>query len=225
MAGDGVLEINQTCAKETGCFPGDDPGFPVTIDLPGSYRLTSNLSLGGPDTSAIIISTSYVTVNLGGFRIGCSVFDPGPPPTVAPCGSEGGSGVGVWVGINNPTTGVEVSNGSIVGMGFRAVSLAGEASVVRDLRIEQSAAHAIDIDEGIVSGNVITENGLSSSSSAVRAGRGLVERNVIRRNANDGLSLGVKTGYRGNVSSNNGGQAVLQGVNLGGNLCEDALCP
>ena len=51
LAVDGVLEINQTCAVQTGCFAGDSPGFPVTITQPGSYRLTSNLfrgsSLGG----------------------------------------------------------------------------------------------------------------------------------------------------------------------------------
>ena len=30
-ASDGVLEINQTCATQTGCFPGDSAGFPVTL--------------------------------------------------------------------------------------------------------------------------------------------------------------------------------------------------
>ena len=51
LAVDGVVEINQTCAVNTGCFAGDTPGFPVTITVAGSYRLTSNLSrtvlLGG----------------------------------------------------------------------------------------------------------------------------------------------------------------------------------
>ena len=41
-ASDGVLEINQTCAVNTGCFPGDAPGFPVHLDgTPSkSYALT-----------------------------------------------------------------------------------------------------------------------------------------------------------------------------------------
>ncbi len=42
FATDGVLEINQTCAVQTGCFAGDTAGFPVEIDVAGSYRLTSN---------------------------------------------------------------------------------------------------------------------------------------------------------------------------------------
>ena len=45
LAVDGVLEINQACAESTGCFAGDSPGFPVTIQDPGSYRLTGALVL------------------------------------------------------------------------------------------------------------------------------------------------------------------------------------
>ena len=44
LAVDGVVEINQTCAVQTGCFSGDTAGYPVTITQPGSYRLTSNLA-------------------------------------------------------------------------------------------------------------------------------------------------------------------------------------
>ena len=45
LAVDGVLEINQTCAVQTGCFVGDTAGYPVTIysKTGGSYRLTGDL--------------------------------------------------------------------------------------------------------------------------------------------------------------------------------------
>ncbi len=33
---DGVLEINQACAVNAGCFAGDTAGFPVTITGAGS---------------------------------------------------------------------------------------------------------------------------------------------------------------------------------------------
>jgi len=42
---DGVLEINQTCAALSGCFPGDTAGFPVTID-PTTGAATSVGSTG-----------------------------------------------------------------------------------------------------------------------------------------------------------------------------------
>ena len=40
-AGDGALEINQTCAVNTGCFARDTAGFPVTIS-------TSAEAIGSP---------------------------------------------------------------------------------------------------------------------------------------------------------------------------------
>ena len=55
LAVDGVLEINQTCAVLTGCFAGDAPGFPVTMDstTPGkSFRLTSDLGANACDGAA-----------------------------------------------------------------------------------------------------------------------------------------------------------------------------
>ena len=67
LASDGVLEINQTCALETGCFVGDSAGFPVTITAPGSYRLTSSLNPTG--ASVILIGSSRVQVDLNGFGL------------------------------------------------------------------------------------------------------------------------------------------------------------
>ena len=40
---DGVIEINQAKALAGGVTPSDTPGFPVSIDTAGSYRLTGNL--------------------------------------------------------------------------------------------------------------------------------------------------------------------------------------
>jgi hypothetical protein len=46
---DGVPEINQTCAVQTGCFPGDTAGFPVTISGP-------NACSGDPVTTCTVAS-------------------------------------------------------------------------------------------------------------------------------------------------------------------------
>ena len=54
-AGDGRIEIHQSCVA-TGCLPGDTAGFPVTL-TPGSYVLTSNLSVPTAATTAITAST------------------------------------------------------------------------------------------------------------------------------------------------------------------------
>jgi hypothetical protein len=63
-AGEGVLEINQACATQTGCFPGDGAGFPVVISSSGSYRLTSNLSVPDANTSGVVVLAASVDLNL-----------------------------------------------------------------------------------------------------------------------------------------------------------------
>ena len=71
LANDGVLEINQACAVNTGCFPGDTGGFPVTIDGSAgrSYRLTSDLTVPSADTSGIVVTISDVGIDLNNFAI------------------------------------------------------------------------------------------------------------------------------------------------------------
>ena len=75
LATDGVLEINQTCAVPTGCFPGDTPGFPVTITSTssvagaGSFRLTSNLTTTDLNVDGIFISSSRITLDFNGFSL------------------------------------------------------------------------------------------------------------------------------------------------------------
>lgn len=71
LAVDGVLEINQACAVQTGCFAGDTAGFPVTITASGSYRLTGNLAAGGQ--LGIGITAGDVTLDLNGFVVSTSM--------------------------------------------------------------------------------------------------------------------------------------------------------
>lgn len=49
--------------------PGDSAGFPVTISLPGSYRLSGNLTVPDADTDAILITADNITLDLNGFTI------------------------------------------------------------------------------------------------------------------------------------------------------------
>ncbi|MEZ4352198.1 MAG: hypothetical protein R3F16_00865 [Myxococcota bacterium] len=88
-ASDGVIEINQTTALAGGVTSSDEPGFPVTLDAPGSYRLTGNLDVPN-GTDGIEILASSVTLDLGGFRIA------GPSISICPpTGCNDGSGIEV----------------------------------------------------------------------------------------------------------------------------------
>ncbi|MBK7951791.1 MAG: hypothetical protein IPK00_24255 [Deltaproteobacteria bacterium] len=74
LASDGVREIDSACALGPGCFSGDAPGLPVTIDGSAgrSYRLTTDLTQApfAPSVAAIIdITTSDVTIDLNGYSV------------------------------------------------------------------------------------------------------------------------------------------------------------
>ena len=113
LAVDGVLEINQTCAVNTGCFAGDAAGFPVTITQPGSYRLTGNLDLTAvPGTNAIVLQAT-VTLDLGGFAIVGPVTCTGVGATLS-CGPAGAQ---TGVLLDPGSRGSIVRNGIVRGLG------------------------------------------------------------------------------------------------------------
>ena len=66
---DGVIEINQVRALAGSVTSSDTAGFPVTLDEPGSYRLTGNLVVSSTDTSAIVVTQGGTTIDLNGFSI------------------------------------------------------------------------------------------------------------------------------------------------------------
>ena len=68
FAVDGVVEINQVCAVNTGCFSGDAAGFPVTIESSGSYILTSSLETS-LTSNAIEVTATDVDIDLNGFKL------------------------------------------------------------------------------------------------------------------------------------------------------------
>ena len=63
-----AVVITQAKAIAGNVTPGDTPGFPVTLSLPGSYLLGSNLAVPA-NTDGVSITAHDVTLDLGGFRI------------------------------------------------------------------------------------------------------------------------------------------------------------
>ena len=135
QANQGVLEINATCAINTGCFAGDSPGYPVQITPAApakSFVLTSDLAVSSASTTAIEIARTNVTLDLQGFEIACRV-----PPFNVPCTSnpnatafEGGDGVRVF---STSVSFVEIRNGTISSMGDDGTEL-GPNALVRNVR-------------------------------------------------------------------------------------------
>jgi hypothetical protein len=64
-----VITIDQAKALAGGVTPNDNPGFPVVISQPGSYRLTGPLKVADLAQFGIIITAPNVTLDLNGFAI------------------------------------------------------------------------------------------------------------------------------------------------------------
>jgi hypothetical protein len=195
-AGDGVGEINQACVS-TGCFAGDAPGFPVTLSLPGSYLLTSNLRV---TTTAhtfplVEIDAPDVTLDLGGFQLSCSR----PTLPASPC-SVGGSAEGN--GIHSDQENTTVRNGSVRGMANQGLRL-NHRALVENVRAIANGG------DGIQAGIATRVSGCLTMGNG---GRGIfvsalsnVSENVSTDNGSDGFAVGSSSTVSHNTAGDNGG--------------------
>lgn len=176
----GRTEINQVCALQGGCLAGDSPGFPVEIGQPGSYVLTSALSVLASGTSAIVVSADDVSLDLNGF----TVSGPG----------TGGSANGIAADfIGNEAIRIRVLDGQVRGFGGYGVQLwndghvervsisengsgafLAEGSILLESRISSNQSGGAVLAPGVVYGrNVFVQNSLSGSGVSVSGGRGV----------------------------------------------------
>lgn len=204
---DGVLEINQACAINTGCFSGDDPGFPVQIKEPGSYVLTGNLDVrvaaSPADTSAVLVSnTSHVDIDLNGHSIRGLTDCDGTPVTSC---SGTGSGSGVTHG--GSSSNISVRNGFIRNMGRWGVFLPSHSSVI-GVRVTENGLAGILIDGpgGTVRDSLAKRNG--DRGLYLPDGFARVANNVTTGNKTKGITTGDAAVVIGNVTGNNGTDGI-----------------
>jgi len=211
FAVDGVLEINQTCAVNTGCFSGDTAGFPVTITATGSYRLTSNLTVPDENTGGINVSANDVAIDLNNFAIIGPVTCSGSPLT---CSHASGSGIGIYTSHD----GISVKNGSITGMGYFGLWLDSQADVA-SLRLRENRVGNVVGPGSTISGTTAYSNG----SYGISAGEGsLVSGNTAFNNVSVGI-YAVASTVSGNTVHGNGTDGILiqKGSTVSGNTAYD----
>src|SRR5262249_28675553 len=126
---DGVVLIDQNRVLAGNITPGDTPGFPVTISQPGSYKLPGNLTVPDVNTTGVLITSDFVTLDRNGFTIAGPVVCTGSPATC----TAAGTGIGIQSGIPetvSPPRGTKVFNGSVRGMGGVGVQVTGTGALV-----------------------------------------------------------------------------------------------
>jgi hypothetical protein len=180
---DGAREINQTRATLGGVSAGDTPGFPVTIDEPGSYVLTGNLAVADENTTAIRIESPNVVLDLNGFEISGTTICSGTDPVS--CTPTGG-GTGVFVLSSAP--GVVIRNGTVRGMGGSGVSIGANNAMVEGLQANSNGSHGIDAGSFCLArGNIAYFNG----KTGIRANLSCtVTESVARKNGLHGIEVG-----------------------------------
>lgn len=154
--------------------------FPITISVPGSYRLKGNLTVPDANTTAIMISADNVTLDLNGFSItGPTVCDSPPPNDPLTCTPSSGTGIGIASDHNSTT----ILNGTIQGMGSSGISLNPGTNVrIERVRVISNGGDGIDVhNNAVITGNIVVRNGyrgISANSDSTISGNTVVENGV-----------------------------------------------
>jgi hypothetical protein len=202
-AGDGRIEINQARALAGGVTPGDAAGFPVTLSQPGSYVLTGPLSGMNANTSAISITSSFVTLDLNGFDI--------VGPTT--CTGEGDAiacaPLGSGRGIDASSAGIgalAIRNGTIRGMGAEGVFIDGTGVLLHGLTLVGNGAAGSTTDgDAVISSCAALRN---NARGFLNGGGTVVVDSIADANGSDGINAGQASVVHRSASNNNGGAGI-----------------
>lgn len=204
-----MLEINQACALNGGCFPGDSAGFPVTIDGSAgrSYRLTSDLDLFAvPDTTAVDLDAPYITLDLNGFEIAGPITCSGSGASLD-CGA---SGNGDGISLNSNADYVSISNGTIRNMSRHGIGASGDRLTVKNVRARNNARDGLNGGFDSIAVNCIAaENG----NDGYQFGSGsVIKQSTAFGNFADGIRIDGSNGViDDSTARNNGGQGFEMG--------------
>lgn len=181
LTGAAVREIDQACALP-GCFPGDGPGFPITISAGGEYRLTSNIDtrfVAAPENVTaieVLSAVSGVDIDLNGFEVR------GPVTCVQ--GTANCSPAGFGTGVRG-ATGTSVRDGSIRGFGANGVSLSGAGRVERIRAWDNGGVGIYALGEGSA---VVDSLAFRNGDDGIHTYRyGVIRGSTVAWNGDDGV--------------------------------------
>jgi hypothetical protein len=197
---DGVVLINQSAALAGNVAPGDAPGFPVTINVPGSYRLSGNLTVPDANTTAIEITADNVTIDLNGFSIIGPTVCSGLPVTSC---SPTGPGLGI---VSSTKSNIAILNGKIQGMGSTGIALSGSNNRVEKVHVIGNGGHGIF---ALIGSSVMWCTATNNFGDGIDLDRGGVGiNNVARGNRGDGIASAGSITFSGNTATDNGGHGI-----------------
>ena len=162
-------------------------GFPITINAPGSYYLTGNIS-GASNTDGIRINVSGVTIDLNGFEM------------------TGAGTIGHAINALAAVSNVTIRNGVVRSWGDRGLNLEN----VTNARIEKMTASGCG-DQGARTGTnaVVSDSSFVGNTTGLVVGTGSAVTHSI---ANDNTGTGFTIGSGGTITAcsaaQNGGTGI-----------------
>jgi len=222
---DGEILITQAKANTGNVTPGDAPGFPVTLSLPGSYILAGNLQPPA-NKAGISIANHRVTIDLNGFQLN----------------GAAGANTGIYGADFDSAT---IRNGTITGFAAHGIYTTGDLWIVENMRVVENGVYGIHVGgfyssvrgstvsgnsgTGIASGgrSLVEDSNVSANGGAgIENNSGVILGNAITGNVGIGIDGSAVTGHGNNtlVGNNGGGSQVTAAIQLHPNLCSPA-CP
>ncbi len=190
-----VTEIDQERAEAGGVTPDDDPGFPVTISEPGSYRLTSNLIVSDTSTPAVDITASGVALDLNGYAVRGPVSCTGIP--VSSCSPSSGA-----PGIRTAAR-TFLHGGTVQGFGGAGVQAGGDSRLAH-LIVSHNAGNGVTLqgDGGSLHRTTVASNGGHGVAAGTVSGFAQVVESTVRANQHRGITMCGGTVLHSNLHRN-----------------------
>lgn len=193
---DGQVLITQAAVNAGGITPGDTPGFPVTINVAGSYRLASNLTVTSA-VNGIEVRANEVTIDMGGFTLA-------------------GSGAG-RNGIASFNRNFKVEHGTVRGFTNDGIRSIAQFLAVNGMVVTGSGRHGIFADPGLNGSSAVSFASVTASKVSANGGVGiscgddcLVENSIVSRNAFSGITFyGNGDMALGNLITRNGTSGIV----------------
>jgi parallel beta-helix repeat protein len=197
----GQILINQRRALEGGVTLDDEPGFPVIINEPGSYRLSSNLSLQDlPNTNptAIFITTSDVTIDLNGFQL---------------LGNKEPNGIGISAQGPN-ISGIVIRGGTISNFAAGIDLLSSRLSTVEHVSVHDCDGFGIGVGSAETGNATVSWNTVTNCGNGIGVGpNSTVSWNTASQNNESGIVVNEGSTVISNTASRN----KIHGIRVLGN--------
>ncbi|MFT7773669.1 right-handed parallel beta-helix repeat-containing protein [Roseateles sp.] len=184
------VTIDQGKALAGNVTPGDAPGFPITISQPGSYKLTSNLTVpAGAD--GIVVAADGVSLDLNGYTLSSTWTCAARGAALTGCPT--GAGSGISNAIKNAPSRMTLRNGTVSGFGWNGV-VAGAALQIDNLRVIGNGGDGV----------LVIDSG--SGKYDPDMAHGIINNAVFSMNRGRGVALGnvIPVVVRGSVAVGNG---------------------